>query len=291
MASDEASYVPASAGSIVRQAREAAGLSIDAVAQQLKLAPRQVEALENDDYAKLPGRTFVRGFMRNYARLMRLDADAVLAALPGHDIVDRPPLAPAPRAMGEMPKEARRKSNRTLIAIPLALIAVVALGVFYEFTSPQSDARRAAAKAGKSPSSPATATGEIVAAPSNVTTLPNPVVEARPAASGEAPAATSSEARTTTQAPVGATDNPTASAGEPLLVLTFKSSSWVEVRDRNGSVVFSATGAAGSTQGVSGALPLDVVIGNAPEVGVTFRGQRIDLAPYTRQNVARLSLK
>ena len=58
-----------SAGALLRDAREAAGLSIDAVAQQLKLAPRQVQALEDDDFAQLPGRTFVRGFMRNYARL------------------------------------------------------------------------------------------------------------------------------------------------------------------------------------------------------------------------------
>ncbi len=57
-------------------------MSLDAVAQQLKLAPRQVRALEDDDWQRLPGRTFVRGFSRNYARFVRLDPDAVLAALP-----------------------------------------------------------------------------------------------------------------------------------------------------------------------------------------------------------------
>ena len=64
-----ATPVPTSAGALLREAREAAGMSIDAVAQQLKLAPRQVQALEDGDFAHLPGRTFVRGFMRNYARL------------------------------------------------------------------------------------------------------------------------------------------------------------------------------------------------------------------------------
>ena len=70
------------AGAKLRAAREAAGLSVDAVAQQLKLAPRQVKALEDDDWQRLPGRTFVRGFARNYARFVRLDPDAVLALLP-----------------------------------------------------------------------------------------------------------------------------------------------------------------------------------------------------------------
>ena len=67
---DAESDAAASAGARLRDARMAAGLSIDAVAQQLKLAPRQVQALEDDDFAQLPGRTFVRGFMRNYARLV-----------------------------------------------------------------------------------------------------------------------------------------------------------------------------------------------------------------------------
>ena len=65
---------------LLRAAREALGLSIDAVAQQLKLAPRQVRALEDGDFAQLPGRTFVRGFMRNYARLVQLDPERCCGA-------------------------------------------------------------------------------------------------------------------------------------------------------------------------------------------------------------------
>jgi cytoskeleton protein RodZ len=73
------------AGSKLKAAREAAGLSLDAVALQLKLAPRQVKALEDDDWPHLPGRTFIRGFARNYARFVRLDPDAVVALLPAAD--------------------------------------------------------------------------------------------------------------------------------------------------------------------------------------------------------------
>ena len=73
----------ATAGAMLAAARARAGLSIDAVAQQLKLGVRQVQAIEEDNFAALPGRTFVRGFVRNYARLLKLDGDAVLAALPG----------------------------------------------------------------------------------------------------------------------------------------------------------------------------------------------------------------
>ncbi len=65
-----------SAGAQLRAARESHGLSIDTVAQHLKLAPRQVRAIEDGDFSQLPGRTFIRGFARNYARLMRLDPEA-----------------------------------------------------------------------------------------------------------------------------------------------------------------------------------------------------------------------
>jgi cytoskeleton protein RodZ len=47
----------------------------------------------------------------------------------------------------------------------------------------------------------------------------------------------------------------------------------------------------GSTQSVSGPPPLDLVIGNAADVTLTWKGKRVDLAPHTRQNVARLTLE
>ena len=80
MSNDQMTPLPiaSSAGAQLRAAREALGLSQEAVAQQLKLAPRQVRAIEEDDYARLPGRTFVRGFVRNYALTLLSGATVVL---------------------------------------------------------------------------------------------------------------------------------------------------------------------------------------------------------------------
>ena len=79
-------------GAQLKLAREAAGLSLDQVAQQLKLAPRQVKALEDENFDVLPGRTFTRGFLRNYARLLNLDPDLLVAHLP--DAAHAPSLEP-----------------------------------------------------------------------------------------------------------------------------------------------------------------------------------------------------
>jgi cytoskeleton protein RodZ len=64
-------------GEQLRAARKARLLEVADVAQALKLGPRQVEALENGDWEGLPGATFVRGFVRNYARLVQIDSGAV----------------------------------------------------------------------------------------------------------------------------------------------------------------------------------------------------------------------
>jgi len=142
-----AAAMPLSAGTQLALARQAAGLTQEAVAVQLKLAPRQVKALEDDDYEKLPGRTFVRGFVRNYARLMHLDPNAIVDALPDVSTpsLDSPALHPTAPTMGELPATERNKSSWTRWAIPLILIAVIAGAAVYEYLRDRADTVRLAA--------------------------------------------------------------------------------------------------------------------------------------------------
>lgn len=297
---------PPTVGEELRAAREGSGLSIDDVAQQLKLAPRQVRALEEDDYAKLPGRTFVRGFVRNYARAFGLDAEDLVARLPGGEpSLERPTITPSGPPMGSLPAPVRRNWARW--AIPLLLVAIVGAAGLYEMRRPQSDTPRTAAPDRAAPST-------VVPAPSagGPTVLPNPLAADAPSAAGPAspppagadgtstPATSAPEAGAGTtpasSAPAATTPAPPASgaaanAGEPLLVLSFRRSAWVQVKDRNGNVLLAQNAPAGSTQAIAGPLPLDLVVGNASDVTATFRGQPVDLSPFVRGNVARLSLK
>jgi cytoskeleton protein RodZ len=319
-----------SVGAWLRAAREAAGLSEDAVAQQLKLHPRQVRAIEEDDYGQLPGRTFVRGFVRNYARLVNLDADAVVAALPiGEPTspLERLTYTPSSRPMGEIPMEsARRGGSSARWLIPLVLLAAVAVAAYYEFSRPS--APRPATPDGIMPPpapKPATPSGPAV------TPLPNPLdtpksetaapvvaaAESAKAAPATAPpqsaasapslAAPATSATALPAAPAAAAPAPSAepavatsaplpmearaSATDSALVLTFTGTSWVQVKDASGAVLLSQTATAGATLPVAGRPPFDVVIGNADHVRTQFRGQAVDLAPHTRFNVARLVLK
>src|SRR3989338_8864504 len=82
LAGKSAAIPAASLGSALREARERLGLSVADVANQIKFAPRQIEALEADDFQHLPEAAFLRGFIRSYAKILQLDGQALLAALP-----------------------------------------------------------------------------------------------------------------------------------------------------------------------------------------------------------------
>lgn len=319
-----ADAVPAvSAGVLLRQGREAAGLSLDAVAQQLKLAPRQVRALEDGDFTGLPGRTFVRGFVRNYARLVHIDAEPVLAALPGSaatPALATPTLQPTPPSIGELPSTESGRTGWTRWAIPVTLAAIVVAAAVYEFVRPTllepgaGPSSEQVTLPGSAPAAPVVAgaandrattalpnpmhgpvptpaeTTAVVAAPAAVpaavaaTPLPLPAAAPPTAAAIPAPAA-AAPAKARPAAPIAP-----APAAEATLGLAFRDYSWVEVKDRTGRLLLSRMNAGGTTEQVSGVPPFEVTIGNASDVNLTFRGKPVDLAPYTRQNVARVTL-
>jgi cytoskeleton protein RodZ len=297
--------VPPSAGALLREAREATGMSIDAVAQQLKLAPRQVQALEDGDFAHLPGRTFVRGFMRNYARLLRLDPDAVLGALPASaaSMLDAPELHGTAHTMGELPTTEAPRHGWTRWAIPLTLVAIIGATAAWEWMHPTGETMKSAVRSAGAPErTPAPRAPEVVGTP-----LPNPVT-ATPAPAEAPPASPPPSASVVASAPLASTaPEPAArapvepvanapmaapaAASELPLTFAFRDYSWTLVKDRSGRVLLSRMNPGRTTQSISGTPPLDVVIGNAADVTLTWRGARVDLAPYTRGNVARFTLE
>jgi cytoskeleton protein RodZ len=296
---DGAAQAPASVagpGAQLQAAREAAGLSLEQVAAQLKLAPRQVRALEEEDFAQLPGRTFARGFVRNYARLLNLDGDLLLAGLP--DSARAPALeAPALQSTGamiaELPSSDRAQPGFSRWVIPIVLIACIVAAATYEWyrgaLAPPSEPKHAALPA-------------AVAAATTSTELVNPFAaepKAEAAVSAPAPRAADPEpaaqpkvapAPEAAPAPVAAPATVAAAESAAALQLSYRGPSWTEIRDRDGQVLISRLVAAGSAQSIRGSAPFDIVIGNANEVTLVYRGAQVDLSRYTRQNVARLRL-
>ncbi|HEY9381395.1 MAG TPA: helix-turn-helix domain-containing protein, partial [Burkholderiales bacterium] len=112
-------------GHALAEAREARGLSIDDMAMRLKFAPRQLEALEADRYDQLPGVAIVRGMVRNYARVLDIDAAPLIAEL--EQRLQAGPTAVRPSDM-HIPIREDKKDGRVLLV--LSLIVLIAVGAF-----------------------------------------------------------------------------------------------------------------------------------------------------------------
>jgi cytoskeleton protein RodZ len=284
-------------GARLRAAREAAGLSVDQVAQQLKLAQRQVRALEDENFAELPGRTFSRGFLRNYARLLNLDADDLLQHLPDAAMapsLGAPALHSTSAMIAELPSAgvAKRASFARWV-IPLALVACIVGAATYEWyrggLSTLGDGPRVGVQANvPDPRNDGGAT----------TALPNPLAnEGAPTTSAAAPAplpAIVEDKLPITATAAAAEPAPAALEAPPVdapILLSYSGPSWTEIRDRTGQLLISRLVSARSVENLRGAPPFDLVLGNASAVSLTYRGEPVDLAPYTRGNVARLTLQ
>lgn len=300
-------------GTLLRAAREARGQSVLEVALVLKLGERQVRALEESDWPSLPGITFVRGFVRNYARLLELDPVPLMEQL-GRQFVVKAPEIVVPEAMhASMPASSGKPQRRDYLLAAFGLILVVAAALVYFFmpndiSSVYEDTRTwlASVRRPATPPEPVPSVREPVLPPgATLTQVLNPqsaqAIESAASPSPPAVAPTSTPTPTPVErladaAPSSAPSpvpsvSPEVSGTVALLHFSFQKDSWIDVRDRRGNVIWSQMGRQGGEKDVEGLPPFNLKIGNATGVSLKFRGQNVDLAPHTRGDVARLTLE
>jgi cytoskeleton protein RodZ len=259
---EPASGVP-SPGRSLAEARAARGLTVTEVAHRLKFAPRQIEALEADRYDALAGPAFARGMARAYAKLLGIDAEAIVGALNERLPRARAANTPSPGLQVPFPRARRPGSFAYLIFSGVLIVGVA--GVLVEWLlRPDSVTEVVPAPAAPAPVL-AQATASVIDSPPPAEEAPAPAATAEPA-----------------PAPV---------AAERRIELVFERESWVEVRDAGGRVLLSRLNAPGSRQQLAGEAPFSIVIGNAGGVRLRYNDADVDLKPHTRTDVARLTLE
>lgn len=281
-------------GRQLAEAREAQGLSVEDVSSRLRLSPRQIKALEEDDFTLLPEPMITRGFIRNYARLLELDPEPLLEAYRAKVPSEPPRAISIPSA--NIPISDSNRRPRLLYMLGGLLIAVL-LGVWlYAEKQPVT-------------TTPSSSTVPIIGAPEEAATnapevsMPVPALplaerlaEESIANSVEEPVAPATEQ----PAPNAATAQPeqnalsaTTATGESSagIEMRFSDTSWVSVIDGNNQEILNKTKPAGSSEVVQGKPPFKVVIGNASGSEVSYNGKAVDLGPHTRLNVARITLE
>ncbi len=283
-----------SAGAMLRAAREKRGLHIAALAASIKVSPRKLEALEADRYAELPDLTFTRALAQTVCRALKTDAEPVLAKLPRAG--DMPKLAQVGGGLNAPfrgPPGSRDPGEFTLHRKPvfwatlLVLIGALALALMPQSWMPW----RLGSRAPSTVRGPAVASAAMPLATSD-TAAPAAQAAASvalPSVDAGVAAAPTPLIETVHSAPPPSMAGSTAATAGMLAVRT-SAESWVDVQDARGQNLLSRTVQPGETVGLDGALPLRLTIGNASVTQLTFRGQAVDLAPSTRDNIARLQL-
>lgn len=315
-AGKSAATAVASLGRTLRETRQNLGLSVADVANQIKFAPRQIEALEADDFQHLPEAAFLRGFIRSYAKILQLEAQPLLAALSQSETAS---IELMPAAVGVPFPDAQSLMRQNMVWLGAAgLLAVIAAGfALWNFISPLKQSQVVQVETPialpeemqiiQDPSVP----GVRETAPSVTSKSKERSTVAR--AQSAVPTTKTHAVATETQIPAtkpaskpeikpamatpDQSGSPDTQSGvsSPItqLRLVFGEESWTEIKDRDGKIISSQVNPRGSELIVNGRAPFSMLIGHGLSVRLYHQGEPVDLKPYINKysEVAHVTLQ
>jgi cytoskeleton protein RodZ len=257
---------PVSAGQLLQQARQASGLHIAALSMALKVPVKKLEALEADDWAKLPDAVFVRTLATSVCRQLRTDPAPILAVLP--QAVNPMILQDSKSIMGlnqsfRAPSDPKPSLLGTTISMPMLMAAIgLLLAALVIIFFPKSD-------------------DEAIDVKEEVAKVTTPIL----------PLASTPNSALIVE-PITPVASTPAQSSFPTLIMVAKGDVWVEVKDSRGTLLAQRTMHSGEKLTASGVPPLAVVIGRLNEMqSIEVRGKPMSLANLSPDNVARFEVK
>jgi cytoskeleton protein RodZ len=300
-------------GELLRETRVKLGLEPENVAQILHLSINQIAALENNDFDRLPGATYVRGYLRSYCQLLNIDAAPVLKAFEA--------------ATGDwktttysnLVTERQVTSRDSIVRVATFGIAllVVGLAVVWWFGKGRApapvvdisseEAAPALAPAASEAPEPAVTGTEMQSTAAPAEAAPGPADSrdtsaetttqaASPRNPPSAPVATVAPSAEPRPAPPPVTVDrpapaPAAAGGEHArLVISTSAPSWLDIRDGGNNRLLYETVAAGRTISLEGDPPFQVFVGNVDGVSLSFDGKPVDMESHRNGPTARFTL-
>jgi cytoskeleton protein RodZ len=270
-----------SIGETLRREREKRNLDLDQVSRELKISTRFLEAIETENFDRLPGGVFAKSFVRQYARMLDLDEEEVAAEVqrtlspsPLPDLAATAPKPAAPQTVEFAPR-VDSISSRPFASgswLPaLALVVAVMLGCSLVYGWWQRDRRQASAPTPRrvvTAHAANTATAEQPTAPPTdaaATTQQPPATSNAAETAAAPPAPAQAETATPPLQPSGAVKVEIATSDEPV---------WVLART-DGKYAFSGTLEKNQTRTVNADGVVLLRLGNAGGVTITLNGKPI----------------
>ena len=260
-------------GQKLKAAREEKGLSAGDVAGHLKLSVRQVEALENNAFERLPNAVFIRGFMRSYAKFLKMDEQSIIQELdkilplshhtPTHTPTNTNEITQSD--INQSTSSPNNPSNR-LFAIVAALLIMIGIGGYYLF-------------AGK--------------APQEIEQVNNDIPSSIPAISSEIEASIEMTDNAS-QVAIPASEENSLEETENIdkLVIHNRYKTYMTVINNKGDVLLnSKLVPANSTQLFPAAdAPYKIRIGYALDTSVKFKGQSINFSEKIKKKTLEITI-
>lgn len=293
-------------------ARTEQGLSTIDVAKQLRLSSIQIEALEQDNFSALPEPAIVKGFIRNYTKLLKIPSGPLIAAytemMPDKENY---PFTLKPSIVMQITES--KKSNKTnYILLVTGLLLGVAVWFFYqnyvqkpspanptseivevlpEIALPMSERREnlttTQVEMPEPPAAQAAAEPNTEQGFVSGTQLNEELVQAEPASTLLEEAKTNEEV---TAQPEEAIADTAPVAEKTRLEFSATQETWLSVVNASGVEVYNKILYAGSRDVIDIRHPAEIIVGNAHGATLVVDGKSVDLAPYSRFNVARVRL-
>ncbi|MCQ4312946.1 helix-turn-helix domain-containing protein [Pseudomonas stutzeri] len=323
--SEAAAPAFANPGETLRAARESKNWSLSSVAQQLNLSERSLMQIEAGDFSQLPGHTFSRGYVRAYAKLLGLDQNRLVQQFDHHTGTDA--TGSSVNSLGHIDEPVRlSRSMVRFFAFVLTLVVGAAAFFWWQDQSARNQSGPSVTALERIEVEAADGTTEIhlldrteepvepVVDESNDSTSPAGAEEppaavaeslplAEPSAAEETVGAPEqqSDAAAPAEVPIAVTEAPATAASpaaemasvapdEGRLTLDYTADCWTRVTDADGEVLYSALARAGTSRTLVGKTPLDLHLGFAAGVQVSFNGEAVSLSGKTRGETARLKL-
>ncbi len=299
-------------GELLRQAREKQGLSQEEVAQQLNFLPAYIPALEQETFDSLHSKTFIKGYIRAYARFLKIDAEEVLRSLEAH----HPELSQTEKIQPIEGVKQTGKAGRFVFKLFTLLVVAALIGVIILWW--QSRTLEPLPALSSQDIQVETLNGETITAPfgqaeedftesqKNVTSPEEPPQElAEPAndqAAAAEPATTAAnesaeetasppEPQAEPETPAAPSSRDFSGSGEEatqdndrLLALTFTGDCWTEVRDSQDRVLHASLNRSGDRLLLEGEAPFRIVFGQGQAAAVYHQGAAVDFSSRIRAN-------
>ena len=293
-------------GSLLRQSREKMGASVADIAEQLHLRPCIVEDIEADQFDQIASPTYVKGYVKNFARIVQADEEAIKRCL-----IKQVPQAPDPQ-MQSFSRKTTRQARDGRLTFVTYLIAFILLALLVLWWVQKSDTLSAidfsqptAEEVAASQNEPGNISSDYDAGSSNANTgienlsdnlsenkaaIETSALEVSESSSFPVSGVNENEVESLPESITPPVTQPVVRGGESALTLNLSADCWINVTDATGKVLINDLKKSGSQLNISGQAPFKLTLGAPQAVNIKLNGEAVSLANFPSGRVARLTL-